>query len=211
MPPKEKLPDEVVADFEQWVTIGRARPAGRQTADGRRATSTSRRAGSSGRSSRRRQSPRPAVKDAAWPRSDVDRFLLAALEAKGLQAGRRRRPAARCSAGVTFDLTGLPPTPEEVEAFVADDVARTRSRRWSTACSPRRAFGERWGRHWLDVARYAESSGKTVNFNYPHAWRYRDYVIAAFNADKPYDQFVRSSSPATCCRPRTTAGEGRAR
>ena len=135
-----------------------------------------------------RQVKPPAVKDAAWPQTDIDRFLLAALEAKGLApvADADRHTLIR---RVTFDLIGLPPTPEEVEAFVADAspdaFAKVVDR---LLASPR--FGERWGRHWLDVARFAESSGKT-NLTYPHAWRYRDWVIASFNADKPYDQFVR--------------------
>jgi hypothetical protein len=91
---------------------------------------------------------------------------------------------------LSFDLTGLPPAPGEVEAFCAKDSNETlESVVDRLLASPR--FGEKWARHWLDVARYAESTGKTVNFNYPHAWRYRDYVIAAFNADKPYDQFVK--------------------
>ena len=90
---------------------------------------------------------------------------------------------------VSFDLIGLPPTPEEVEAFVADtspDAFKKVVDR--LLASPR--FGERWGRHWLDVARFAESSGK-ANMMYPNAWRYRDWVIASFNADKPFDAFVR--------------------
>ena len=90
---------------------------------------------------------------------------------------------------LSFDLIGLPPTPEEVEAFLADEspgaVEEVVDR---LLASPQ--FGERWGRHWLDVARYAESSGKQVNLNYPHAWRYRDYVIATFNADKPFNRFI---------------------
>ena len=91
---------------------------------------------------------------------------------------------------VYFDLIGLPPTPEEVDAFVKDDSpAAFETVVDRLLASPQ--FGERWGRHWLDVARFAESSGKQVNFNYPHAWRYRDYVIAAFNTDKPFDRFVR--------------------
>ena len=111
------------------------------------------------------------MKHAEWPRGDIDRFLLAALEARGLAPvadADRRRLLRR----VTFDLIGLPPTPEELDAFLADDspdaFAKVVDR---LLASPR--FGERWGRHWLDVARYAESSGKT-NFTYPQAWRYRD-------------------------------------
>ena len=91
---------------------------------------------------------------------------------------------------VTFDLTGLPPTPSEVEAFRQDDSPHALCERSSIACWPRRRIGERWGRHWLDVARYGESTGPSRNLPYPHAWRYRDYVIDAFNADKPYDQFL---------------------
>ena len=128
------------------------------------------------------------MKRADWPRGDIDRFLLAALEARGLApVADADRP--RLLRRVTFDLIGLPPTPEEVDAFLADNspdaFAKVVDR---LLASPR--FGERWGRHWLDVARFAESSGKT-NFTYPQAWRYRDWVIASFNADKPYDQFVR--------------------
>ena len=90
---------------------------------------------------------------------------------------------------VTFDLTGLPPTPEEIDAFLADDrpdaFARLVDR---LLASP--AYGERWGRHWLDVARYADSNGLDENVAHGNAWRYRDYVVAAFNRDKPFDQFV---------------------
>ncbi len=128
------------------------------------------------------------MKQKDWPRGDIDRFLLAALEARGLEPvadAERTRLLRRA----TFDLIGLPPTPEELDAFLEDHTpdafAKVVDR---LLASPR--FGERWGRHWLDVARFAESSGKT-NFTYPQAWRYRDWVIAAFNADIPYNQFVR--------------------
>src|SRR5262249_14334604 len=91
---------------------------------------------------------------------------------------------------VTLDLTGLPPTPEEVEAFVNDKDPNAYEKVVDRLlASPR--FGERWGRHWLDVAPYAESSGTEVNFNAPHAWRYRDWVIKSLNDDKPYDRFVK--------------------
>jgi hypothetical protein len=133
--------------------------------------------------------PVPAVKDTAWPRTEVDRFVLAELEKKGLAPEAEAEPAALLRR-VHLDLTGLPPTAEEVQVFLADP---TRERLGHTIDglleSPR--FGERWGRHWLDVARYAESSGKETDFAYPHAWRYRDYVIASFNEDKPFDRFIR--------------------
>jgi hypothetical protein len=136
----------------------------------------------------RRHAP-PAVRDTAWPCSAVDRFLLAGLEKRGL---RPARPADRLTLlrRVTIDLTGLPPTPAEMDAFLADKRPDAFTRVIDRLlASP--AFGERWGRHWLDVARYADSSGKGDNLTYHDAWRYRDYVVAAFNADKPFDQFVR--------------------
>ena len=123
-----------------------------------------------------------------WPRGTIDGFLLAGLESRGLApvADAERPTLLR---RVTFDLIGLPPTLEQLDAFVRDDSPDAFTKVVDRLlASPR--FGERWGRHWLDVARYAESSGKT-NFTYPQAWRYRDWVIASFNADKPYDQFVR--------------------
>jgi len=130
----------------------------------------------------------PTVKRADWPRGEIDRFLLAALESRGL-APVADANRVRLLRRMTFDLTGLPPTPDELDAFLRDDspyaLATVVDR---LLASPR--FGERWARHWLDVARFAESSGKT-NFTYPQAWRYRDWAIASFNADKPYDQFVR--------------------
>lgn len=130
----------------------------------------------------------PVVRDTAWPRGDVDRFVLAALEARDLApvADADRRTFLR---RLAFDLTGLPPDPAIVEAFVADTAPDAVERVVDTLlASPR--FGPTWARHWLDVARYAESTGKTVNVAYPHAWRYRDYVIASFAADKPFDRFI---------------------
>jgi len=131
----------------------------------------------------------PKVKNADWPKSAIDFFTLAKLEEAGLTpvADANRATLVR---RLYFDLIGLPPTPEQVQAFVSnsspDAVAKLAD---ELLASPR--FGERWGRHWLDVVRFAESSGKEFNFSYPHAWPYRDYVIRSLNADKPYDQFVR--------------------
>ncbi|MFN7811735.1 MAG: DUF1549 domain-containing protein, partial [Planctomycetia bacterium] len=122
----------------------------------------------------------PAVRDADWPRGAIDRFLLAAMERAGVRpvADAGRESLIR---RLAFDLVGLPPTPEEVRAFVADTSPQAVERLVDRLlASPR--FGERWARHWLDVARYADSSGKETNVPYPHAWRYRDWVIAAFNA-----------------------------
>ena len=130
----------------------------------------------------------PAIHDTTWPQSPIDHFILAGLEAKGLHPAP---PADRHSLirRITFDLTGLPPTPEEVAEFLADESPAALSKLIDRLlASP--AYGERWGRHWLDVARYSDTSGKDENAAYGHAYRYRDYVIAAFNQDKPFDRFV---------------------
>jgi len=131
----------------------------------------------------------PAVKDTAWVKNPIDAFVLARLEAEGLKPAA---PAAReqLIRRVTFDLTGLPPTPDEIDAFVGDKSPDA----WEKVIdrllsSPR--YGERWGRHWLDLARFAESNGYEHDEVRPDAWRYRDYVIDSFNADKPYDRFIK--------------------
>jgi cytochrome c553 len=189
MPPKAKLPVEVIADFEAWVMMGAPDPRG---ASSPAPVASKGPDIEKGRQFWAFQPPRavkpPQVKDASWPRTDVDRFVLGALEKRDLKpvADADRSALIR---RVSFDLVGLPPAPEEVEAFVADRSPDAFARVVDRLLASSR-FGERWGRHWLDVARYAESSGK-ANMMYPQAWRYRDWVIGAFNADMPYDQFVR--------------------
>jgi Ca2+-binding EF-hand superfamily protein len=189
MPPKEKLSADVVADFEKWVRTGAPDPRTGKAAAKKAETIDI----AKGKEHWAFQPPKkhapPAVKDAAWPKSDIDRFVLAKLDEKGLTpaADADRRTLLR---RVYFDLVGLPPAPADVEAFVNDSSPDAFARVVDKLlASP--AFGERWGRHWLDVARYAESSGKEQNILYPFAWRYRDYVIQSFNADKPYNQFLR--------------------
>ncbi len=192
MPPEKKLPADVIANFEKWVTMGAPDPR-----DGSAAVTKYEIDIEKGREFWSFQSPEktdpPTVKNADWPRSDIDRFLLAGLEAKGLKpvADADSRTLVR---RLYFDLIGLPPTPEAVEAFVAAHAADSEAavQTLLDELLESRQFGERWGRHWLDVARYAESTGQTVNFAYPHAWRYRDWVIDALNADLPYDQFIRA-------------------
>ena len=130
----------------------------------------------------------PAVRDLEWPRGAVDQYVLAALEDRDL------RPVPDASKAdllrrVTYDLTGLPPTVGEMEAFMADRSESAYSDVVERLLESGR-FGERWGRHWLDVVRYSDSIGRTRNLPFPMAWRYRDYVIRAFNSDKPYDRFV---------------------
>jgi Protein of unknown function (DUF1549)/Protein of unknown function (DUF1553) len=133
--------------------------------------------------------PVPATKDQAWVHNDIDAFVLAKLEEKGLHPAP---PADKITLirRATLDLTGLLPTPEEVQAFVADTrpdaFARVVDR---LLASPR--YGERWARHWLDLARYSDSEGFKSDETRPNIWRYRDYVIDAFNQDKPYDRFIK--------------------
>lgn len=133
----------------------------------------------------------PAVSGAAWPSGALDHFVLAKLREYGMQPARRagRRTLIR---RVTLDLTGLPPTPGEVDAFVAADSPGAYRRLVERVlASPR--FGERWGRHWLDVARYADTKGYLAGNQarlFTHSYTYRDYVIDAFNADLPYDRFI---------------------
>jgi len=130
----------------------------------------------------------PAVENAAWSDSSIDRFVLARLEEKKLAPVKDADPVTLIRR-LSYDLTGLPPTPEEVHSFVKDHSPAAYSRLVDRLlASPR--YGERWGRHWLDVARYAESSGPSRNMPYPNAWRYRDYVIDAFNRDVPYNRFL---------------------
>ena len=136
-------------------------------------------------------SQRPAVpqtRNRTWPRSPIDRFILAKLESEGIEpAADVDRPALLRR--VTYDLVGLPPTPDQIAAFLADRSPGALSRVVDRLLeSPR--HGERWGRHWLDVARYADSNGFDENVAHGHAWRYRDYVVRSFNADKPFDEFL---------------------
>ncbi|MCB1226358.1 MAG: PSD1 domain-containing protein [Verrucomicrobiales bacterium] len=191
MPPKNKLPDDVIADFKLWIEQGAADPresTSPNPAGGRRQIDMA-----AGRQHWSFQPPQahpvPKVSNSDWPQAELDRFILAGLEDRGLQPNP---PADRPTLirRIAFDLTGLPPTPDEVRAFVQDSSPDATARVIDQYLDSER-FGERWARHWLDVARYAESSGKEVNVPYPHAWRYRDYVIDAFNHDKPYDQFIK--------------------
>ena len=130
----------------------------------------------------------PQVKDQAWCKNDIDRFILAKLEAIGLSPAPQADRVALIRRAF-YDLTGLPPSPEEVDAFVND----SRPQAWSELidrllASPH--YGERWGRYWLDLVRYADTNGFERDGDKPASWRYRDWVIAAFNSDKPYDRFL---------------------
>ncbi len=190
MPPKSKLPPEEIATLTRWVEQGAAWPVSAASAPGgAKVKPFDLRERAKHWSLRPVRDPAPPeVRDPAWPINGVDRFLLARLEAKGIKPAPEadRRTLIR---RLTFDLIGLPPTPDEVEAFVADpDPAAYEKAVERLLASPH--HGERWGRHWLDLVRYAETSGHEFDYNIPNAYRYRDYVIRAFNADLPYDRFV---------------------
>ena len=130
----------------------------------------------------------PAVRHRAWVKNEIDAFILAALETKAIEPGPPADKVALLRRA-TFDLTGLPPTPEEVRSFLADRSPRAYEKVVDRLlASPR--YGEKWARHWLDLARYAESEGFKADETRPSAWRYRDYVIRSLNEDKPYDRFV---------------------
>ncbi|MSQ96097.1 MAG: DUF1553 domain-containing protein [Gemmataceae bacterium] len=193
MPKKEKLPPEVIADFEKWVKMGAPDPrtAGAKIAHKYPSVEE-------GRKSWAFQPPKlpaiPKVNDSRWPQGDIDRLVLAKLEANDLKPSRDADPGVLLRR-LHYALIGLPPTVAELESF---------TKAWDAAGAKRQAviadvvdrllasphFGERWGRHWLDVARFAESSGGGRTAIFKEAWRYRDYVIQSFNSDKPFTQFI---------------------
>ena len=186
MPPTEKLPDEEVAALTEWIRMGAPDPRS-ASVSGAVANDIE-----SGRKHWAYQSPRrpavPNVKNTRWPRTDIDRFILAKLEDNSLRpVGDAKR--ATWLRRVYFDLTGLPPTPDEIQAFVNDIRPEAHSLAVDKLLASR-GFGERWGRHWLDVARFGESV-TLRGFIFKEAWRYRDYVIESFNKDIPYDRFVK--------------------
>ena len=189
MPPEKKLPDEVLADFALWIKQGAADPREEDVLTaGKRERLLA--------ESRQRWSftppidpPLPAVQKNEWPKNGVDHFILQRLEATQLlpAADADKRTLIRRA---TYDLTGLPPTPAEVEAFLADESSSALAKVVDRLLdSPR--YGERWGRHWLDVVRYADTAGDNSDFPIPQMYLYRNWVIEAFQQDLPYDQFIR--------------------
>ena len=193
MPPAGKLPAAVLADFETWVREGAFDPRdqvpGGELADPPGALQPPLAEVPHWAFQPPTRHQPPAVQARDWPRGQIDRFILAKLEEQHLQPASDA-DRAKLLRRVSFDLTGLPPTPEEIAAFQADPRPDALAVRVDALlASPR--FGETWGRHWLDVARYADTNGGDFNATLFDAWRYRDYVIAALNEDRPFDQFVR--------------------
>jgi len=193
MPPKRKLAPEEVATLEQWVKLGAPDPR----AGG--GTTVKKQTGLTLEEGRKfwcyvpvTKAAIPTVKNTAWTHGDVDRFILAQAEAAHVTPAPDAGPEA-LARRLYYTLSGLPPSPEELDAFVRDSSSNQQSAISNLVdrllASPR--FGEAWGRHWLDVARFAESSGGGRTLLFKDAWRYRDYVIESFNADVPFDRFVR--------------------
>jgi hypothetical protein len=197
MPPKHRLNAAEKAVLRAWIEGGA--DWGRDPIDPFR-VSTAKRAGADWWSLKPIQRPDvPNVPDGAWSRHPIDRFLLAGLDAKGLTPSPEadRRTLIR---RLSFDLLGLPPTWDEVEAFTRDKRPDAYERLVDRLlASPH--FGERWARHWLDVVRYGESDGFERNAPRPNAWPYRDWVVQAFNADMPYDEFCRLQLAGDVLRP----------
>ncbi len=187
MPPDRKLPDAVIADFEHWITRGAVDPRDQGNAEAPRGVDYEA-AKSHWAFQPVRQTEPPAVSDEYWIKSPIDRFVLARLEA----AGMKPRPKADKETLIrraSFDLTGLPPTAEEIDAFLADETPEAFEKLVDSLLqSPH--YGERWGRHWLDLVRYADSNGADENHDLPNAWHYRDWVVRMMNRDQPLDQFI---------------------
>jgi len=207
MPPKEKLSDQQVADLVRWIKMGAPDPRKGGTAslirreidieEGRRYWAFQ----------PPTESPLPAVKNRRWPQDPIDHFILSRIEAADLvpAADADKATLAR---RLHFDLVGLPPTPKQLEAFLADTRPNALEALVDRLLkSPH--FGERWGRHWLDVVRFAESTGMERNYTFPHAWRYRDYVIDTFNRDLPYNRFVREQVAGDLLEAKTPAERNR--
>lgn len=181
MPENGKLSDEQIADLIKWVEMGAQFPE-------------------TPKSDKLIRDPNhwsfhppentnaPTVKNPAWVKNEIDQFILAKLEDNELSPAPQADKLTLIRR-VTFDLTGLPPTPQEVTEFLADERDDAYARMVDRLLdSP--AYGEKWGRHWLDTVRYADSNGLDENVAHGNAWRYRDYVVNAFNKDKPYDRFI---------------------
>ncbi len=185
MPPESRLTPLQVADLTHWVKTLDPEVVG--SAPSTRDLDLER--GRKHWAFRPPSSPEvPSVQNPRWVSNPIDAFVLHKLEAAGLRPSDRVTRLALIRRA-TFDLTGLPPTPNEVDAFLSD-VRPGAFPRLIDRLLASPAYGERWGRHWLDVARYADSNGLDENVAHGNAWRYRDYVVRAFNQDKPYDEFV---------------------
>jgi len=208
MPPGGRLPAAAIAALEKWVEMGAVWP-------GEAAPAASPSGGFDLEARRRahwawqpvRAVAPPAVRDVKWPLNEIDRFVLAGLEKRSLRpAGEAARAA--WLRRVTFDLTGLPPMPGELDRFERDTAAGAHERVVDRLLQSE-SFGERFARRWMDLIRYSESHGSEGDPDTPHAWRYRDYLVRAFNGDVPYGQLIREHLAGDLlARPRLNARDG---
>lgn len=189
MPPKSRMPEEEIAKLEKWVTSGAAWPISDEKNTPRKEVFDLEQRKSEHWAWQPVVKPElPSVKNEAWIKDPVDRFILAKLEEANLAPNGPAEPAILLRR-LYFDLTGLPPTPQQVEAFLADPSPEAIEKVVDELlASPR--FGEHWGRHWLDLVRYAESRGHEFDYDIPNAYEYRDYVIRTLNQDLPYNELV---------------------
>src|SRR6056300_357356 len=193
MPPKGKLSPEIVADFEKWINDGAVwpeEPVPQRDGSGKEEVFDLQKRYEEHWSWRPVSKPRlPSIDQVDWPKAGADHFVLAKIEERDF------RPAEAADRStwfrrVHFDLTGLPPSREQWEEFLADDSADAKEKAVdSLLASPR--FGEKWARHWMDLVRYAETYGHEFDYPIEGAHEYRDYLIRAFNEDVPYDLFVK--------------------
>ncbi len=189
MPPKKKLSEDEIGVLTKWIETGAVWSKTAPTAGFKTNERYQRLKKDHWAWQPLHSTQPPDVRDSSWPSGDVDRFLRAKQEEAGLApVGEADR--LTLIRRVAFDLTGLPPTTNEIDEYLSDQSEKAFEKVVDKFLASR-AFGERWGRHWLDVARYGESTGSSRNIPFPHAWRYRDYVIDSFTNDKPYDQFIR--------------------
>lgn len=194
MPPKRKLSSKIIKDFETWIKMGAPDPRINKITQVN-SKITPKEIELAKKSFWAYQKPvkhsPPVVENSKWPRTEIDNFVLAKLEQADLEPADDAEPN-KILRRLTFDLIGLPPMPEHIKAF--NDAWKEdpdEAVEWMVdQLLKSDRFGERWGRHWMDVARYAESTGRGINMTYPQAWRYRDYIIKSFNDDKPYNRFV---------------------
>lgn len=190
MPPEEQLPPETIAKFEQWIKMGAQDPRDGKAALIRREINFEK--AREFWAFRPIANPKPPGTKSKWSRTEVDRFVAAKQESRGLKPVSDASPET-LARRIYFDLLGLPPNPEQTATFKvaaeADMTAAVESLVDELLASPH--FGERWGRHWMDVVRYGESTGMERNATFPYAWRYRDWIIRSFNDDKPYDKFIK--------------------
>lgn len=210
MPPDGKLPTHILKDFEKWIADGAIDSREQKTADKTDSKIDAKKNIEDGRKFWSfvppKSPPIPKLKDSDWATSPIDLLVEAKRTEKGLS---RAKPATKHELirRATYDLTGLPPTPDEVKNFLRDDSSDAFEKVVDRLLASKR-YGEKYGRHWLDVVRYADSNGLDENLAYANAFRFRDYVIRAFNNDVPFDELIREHLAGDLLAGNTTSPDG---